>query len=137
MDFSLNDYLLIFIIITSGLLLLFPQALSGGVKMINVTNAVLLSNREACIIIDVRSEEKFNAGHIPDAINIPFTKLPEAIDSLKNKSNKTVLVYCGSGNSSGKAMRLLSQKGFESVMSIEGGFSEWVKLQLPVSHKNI
>ena len=137
MDFSLNDYLLIFIIITSGLLLLFPQALSGGVKMINVTNAVLLSNREACIIIDVRSEEKFNAGHIPDAINIPFTKLPEAIDSLKNKSNKIVLVYCGSGNSSGKAMRLLSQKGFESVMSIEGGFSEWVKLQLPVSHKNI
>ena len=137
MDFSLNDYLLIFIIITSGLLLLFPQALSGGVKMINVTNAVLLSNREACTIIDVRSEEKFNAGHIPDAINIPFTKLPEAIDSLKNKSNKIVLVYCGSGNSSGKAMRLLSQKGFESVMSIEGGFSEWVKLQLPVSHKNI
>jgi len=133
----LNDYLLIFIIITSGLLLLFPQALSGGVKMINVTNAVLLSNREACTIIDVRSEEKFNAGHIPDAINIPFTKLPEAIDSLKNKSNKIVLVYCGSGNSSGKAMRLLSQKGFESVMSIEGGFSEWVKLQLPVSHKNI
>jgi len=137
LDFSLNDYLLIFIIITSGLLLLFPQALSGGVKMINVTNAVLLSNREACTIIDVRSEEKFNAGHIPDAINIPFTKLPEAIDSLKNKSNKIVLVYCGSGNSSGKAMRLLSQKGFESVMSIEGGFSEWVKLQLPVSHKNI
>ena len=32
-------------------------------------------------------------------------------------------------------MRLLSQKGFESVMSIEGGFSEWVKLQLPISEK--
>ena len=137
MDFSLNDYLLVFIIVTSGLLLLFPRALLGGIKIINVTDAVLLMNREACTIIDVRNEEKFNEGHIPDAINIPFIKLPEAIDSLKNKSNKTVLVYCGSGNSSGKAMRLLSQKGFESVMSIEGGFSEWVKLQLPVSHKNI
>ena len=105
--------------------------------MIKVNDAVLLMNREPCTIIDVRGEEKFLAGHVPNAINIPYDKFPEAIDSLKNKSNKTVLVYCGSGNSSGKAMRLLSQKGFESVMSIEGGFSEWVKLQLPVSHKNI
>jgi len=137
LDFSLNDYLLIFIIITSGLLLLFPKALSGGVKTINVKNAVLLTNREACIIIDVRTEDKFNTGHIPEAINIPFIKLSEDIDKLKIKSKKVILIYCGSGNSSAKAMRLLSQKGFESVMSIEGGFSEWVKLQLPVSHKNI
>jgi len=137
LDFSLNDYLLIFIIITSGLLLLFPKALSGGVKTINVKNAVLLTNREACIIIDVRTKDKFNTGHIPEAINIPFIKLSEDIDKLKIKSKKVILIYCGSGNSSAKAMRLLSQKGFESVMSIEGGFSEWVKLQLPVSHKNI
>ena len=133
----MNDYLLIFIIITSGLLLLFPKALSGGVKTINVKNAVLLTNREACIIIDVRTKDKFNTGHIPEAINIPFIKLSEDIDKLKIKSKKVILIYCGSGNSSAKAMRLLSQKGFESVMSIEGGFSEWVKLQLPVSHKNI
>ena len=137
MDFTLNDYLLVFIILTSGLLLLFPRLLSGGIIVINVKEAVLLTNREACTIIDVRNEEKFNEGHIPDAINIPFIKLPEEINKLKNKSKKTILLYCGSGNSSGKAMKLLSQKGFESVMSIEGGFSEWVKLQLPVSHKNI
>ena len=137
MDFSLNDYLLVFIILTSGLLLLFPRALSGGIIIISVKDAVLLTNREACTIIDVRSEEKFNAGHIPDAINIPFIKLPEFIDKLKNKSKKTILLYCGSGNSSGKAMKLLSQKGFESVMSIEGGFAEWIKLQLPISQKNI
>ena len=137
MDLSLNDYLLIFIIITSGLLLLFPQVLSGGVRMINVKNSVLLMNREACTIIDVRSEEKFNAGHIPNAVNIPYNKLPEMVDKLKKQPKKTILVYCGSGNSSGKAMKLLNQKEFESVMSIEGGFSEWVKSQLPVSQKYI
>ena len=137
MDLSLNDYLLIFIIITSGLLLLFPQALSGGVIMINVKNSVLLMNREACTIIDVRSEEKFNIGHIPNAVNIPYNKLPEMVDKLKKQPKKTILIYCGSGNSSGKAMRLLNQKEFESVMSIEGGFSEWVKSQLPVSQKYI
>ena len=135
MDLSLNDYLLIFIIITSGLLLLFPQALSGGVRIINVKNSVLLMNREACTIIDVRSEEKFNVGHIPNAVNIPYNKLPEMVDRLKKQPKKTILVYCGSGNSSGKAMKLLNQKEFESVMSIEGGFSEWVKSQLPVSQK--
>jgi len=137
LDFSLNDYLLVFIIVTSGLLLLFPRALLGGIKIINVTDAVLLMNREACTIIDVRAEEKFNIGHIPNAISIPYNKLPGMVDELKKQSKKTILVYCGSGNSSGKAMKLLSQKEFESVISIEGGFTEWVKLQLPVVQNNI
>tara|TARA_B100000795_G_C22401033_1_gene287132 strand:- start:82 stop:495 length:414 start_codon:yes stop_codon:yes gene_type:complete len=137
LDFSLNDYLLIFIITTSGLLLLFPRALSGGIKLINVKDAVLLMNREACTIIDVRTEEKFNVGHIPNAISMPYSKFPEIIDNLKKQSKKTILVYCGSGNSSVKAMKLFNQKEFESVISIEGGFTEWVKLQLPVSQKNI
>jgi len=136
LDFSLNDYLLIFIIITSGLLLLFPKALSGGVKIINVKDAVLLMNRESCVIIDVRNEEKFKIGHIPNAINIPYEKLPEMIDKLKKYSKQTILVYCGSGNSSGKAMKLLNQKDFELVIIIEGGFNEWVKSQLPISQKN-
>jgi len=136
LDFSLNDYLLIFIIITSGLLLLFPKALSGGVKIINVKDAVLLMNRESCVIIDVRNEEKFKIGHIPNAINIPYEKLPEMIDKLKKYSKQTILVYCESGNSSGKAMKLLNQKDFELVIIIEGGFNEWVKSQLPISQKN-
>ncbi|MDC0127160.1 rhodanese-like domain-containing protein [Methylophilaceae bacterium] len=137
MDFSLNDYLLVFIILTSGLLLLFPQALSGGVKSINVKDAVLLMNREACTIVDVRTEEKFNISHIPNAISIPYSKLPGMLEKLNKQSKKTILVYCGSGNSSGRAMKLLNQEKFESVLSIEGGFSEWSKLQLPVTQKNI
>jgi len=137
LELSINDYLLIFIIITSGLLLLFPKALSGGIKTIDVKNAVLLMNREICIIVDVRNEEKFNAGHIPNAINIPFNKFSEEIDRLKRESEKTILVYCGSGNSSGKAMKILNQKEFKSAMIIEGGFSEWIKLQLPVSQKSL
>tara|TARA_X000000368_G_C23025506_1_gene709969 strand:+ start:1417 stop:1830 length:414 start_codon:yes stop_codon:yes gene_type:complete len=137
LDLSFNDYLLVFIIITSGLLLLFPQALSGGVKTINIKNAVLLMNREKCVILDVRNEEKFNLGHIPNAINIPFSELSNTMDKLKKESNKTILVYCNSGNSSGKAMKFLSQKEFVSVMSIEGGFSEWTKSQLPVSQTNL
>ena len=137
MDFSLNDYLLVFIIITSGLLLLFPQILSRGIRLINVKDAVLLMNREACTIIDVRPEDKFNLGHIPSALSAPYSKFPEIIDDLKKYSKKTILVYCGSGNSSIKVMKLLNQKEFASVMIIEGGFSEWVKLQLPVIQKNI
>ena len=94
-------------------------------------------NREDCEIIDVRDEQKFSVGHIPNAISMPYNNFPVLIDKSKIKSNKTILIYCGSGNSSLKATKLLAQKEFESVMSIEGGFSEWVKLQLPVSQKNI
>ena len=61
-------------------------------------------------IVDVRTPEEYSEGHLVDAINIPYDQIDENIDLDKNK---TILVYCRSGNRSGIAYDILEDLGFK------------------------
>ncbi len=86
-------------------------------------------NRQPTSIIDVRSKEEFMTTHLPNAISLPLNELKSRLGELKK--NKTILVYCRSGVTSAKAVKILSQHSFDSVISLEGGFEAWVKDNLP------
>lgn len=77
-------------------------------------------------LIDVRTPEEFNEGHIENAVNIDFYS-DQFIDEI-NKSldkNKTVFLYCKSGGRSGKAYTMLKENGFKEVYDLKGGYSNW------------
>lgn len=92
------------------------------------------------LIIDVREPEEFALGHIGNALNIPRGVLefrtdanyPGAIQSLSDKTAKIVL-YCRSGGRSALAAQSLSKMGYQSVVSMAGGFMAWEAAKLPVS----
>lgn len=85
-------------------------------------------------VIDVRSPEEFEQGHVPDAINIPMDQLIENVQDIA--PDQPIVTYCNMyhpGQSRGeKAQQLLSEKGFK-VQAIDGGFKEWTRLQLPTN----
>ncbi len=62
------------------------------------------------IVIDVRTEEEYNTGHVVGALNIPYDEIDEHVDLDKNK---TILVYCKSGNRSGTAYTILKDLGYK------------------------
>jgi rhodanese-related sulfurtransferase len=74
-------------------------------------------------VIDVRSPEEFEAGHIPNATLIPLEKLEEMQSEL-DKSEKYILV-CRSGNRSATASSLLKEKGFKEIYNLSGGMNGW------------
>lgn len=79
-------------------------------------------------IIDVRSMEEFNSGHIEGALHMPHTQIAELIGShVKDKDAKIVL-YCRSGNRAGKAQRVLQKLGYTAVEN--GGGLEDVRKRL-------
>src|SRR6185295_11633470 len=84
-----------------------------------------LMNKPNTVILDVRTPEKFERGHIPHAtlINLRDQNFSQQLDSLDK--SKTYLVYCGSGSRSSKASGLLRKKGFTSIYNLEDGFSQW------------
>lgn len=85
------------------------------------------------VILDVRTAEEFNTGHLISAINADYNqadKFSAYLDSLDK--NKTYFIYCRSGNRSGKAMQLMADKGFTSVINLEGGITAWHSAGLPV-----
>lgn len=77
-------------------------------------------------IIDIRSSEEFDQGHIPGAINIPMDELPARID--EREWDDDVVVACPIGQSSVQAARLIgSYEGADAdgIASMEGGYDAW------------
>ena len=71
------------------------------------------------IIVDVRTKEEYDVGHLVEAINIPYDQIDENADLDKNK---VILVYCKSGNRSGIAFNILNGLGY-TVYDL-GAFNE-------------
>lgn len=77
------------------------------------------------IVIDVRTAEEFSEGHIQDAIliNIYDPNFKTKIGELDK--NGKYLMFCRSGNRSGKAVLQMTQMGFKDVLNIAGGIIAW------------
>lgn len=74
-------------------------------------------------IIDIRDNDSFTSGNIPNSKNYNSTdliKLAESTDKQKN-----IVVVCYHGNSSRKVASFLTASGFQNVYSLIGGYSEW------------
>jgi phage shock protein E len=78
------------------------------------------------LVIDVRSKQEFDAGHFSTAINIPHDQIGNQIDKLKPYKQKTILLYCHSGNRAAVAEKVLRQNGFVKVVNA-GGYSGIIK----------
>jgi phage shock protein E len=74
-------------------------------------------------LVDVRSPAEFATGHIPGAVNIPVQELEQRLSELEPKQAPIVL-YCRSGNRSGRAAGVLKSAGFSGVHDL-GAMSRW------------
>lgn len=92
----------------------------------------LLSENKDIIIIDVRTPQEFNAGHIKDAknINVADKNFNSRIEGLDRDS--TYLVYCRTGNRSRYAIQFMEEQNFKSLYHLEHGITEWVGSGNPV-----
>ncbi len=84
-------------------------------------------------IIDVRTPEEVASGYIANAINIDFHS-PAFYEKIsKLDKNKTYLIYCQSGNRSGKALDIMAELNFREVYNILGGILAWKAEGLPTT----
>ena len=85
--------------------------------------------RDGRELIDVRSPDEHEAGHIAGDRSIPFDRLREEAEQLPK--DQPVVVYCRSGDRSGAAAEALRASGYDAY-SIEGGLLRWQEQGLPV-----
>ena len=83
-----------------------------------------LNLKEKKNIIDIRSIEKYNNRHIPEAINIPSEKLILNPDKYLNKETKYYL-YCQHGKTSYSVCKILSNMGYKTI-NINGGYESFI-----------
>lgn len=96
-------------------------------------DAIRLINQEDAVVLDVRGENEFLAGHIINAVNIPLTYLEKRIGELEQYKGRPMVVVCQSGARSGQACAQLRKHGFDQVSSLGGGLLAWQHDKFPVS----
>ncbi len=84
----------------------------------------IIDSDEDYIILDVRTEEEYAEGHIPDSLLIPDYEIEEKAEEMLTDKEQTILVYCRSGNRSKDASEKLAQMGYTDVREF-GGINDW------------
>jgi rhodanese-related sulfurtransferase len=76
------------------------------------------------IILDVRTQEEYDQGHIEGALLLPLSDIQRGELSLLEDKDQVILVYCRSGNRSQTAAKLLIDEGYKNVYDF-GGIVDW------------
>ena len=84
------------------------------------------------IIVDIRTPQELNEGHIENAVNIDFYSEAFKGDLDRLEKNRTYFIYCRSGNRSGRAVPVMKELGFKEVYNLSVGIKGWVAEGLPV-----
>ena len=84
----------------------------------------IMDTGEDFVVLDVREQEEYDAGHIHRAILIPYTDIEQKAEAVLADKNQTVLVYCRSGRRSKIAAESLAKLGYVKVKEF-GGILDW------------
>ena len=84
----------------------------------------IMDSEEGYIILDVREQDEYDAGHIPGAILIPYTQIEEKADEMLPDKDQLILVYCRSGRRSKIAAEALVELGYTNIKEF-GGIIDW------------
>jgi rhodanese-related sulfurtransferase len=133
LEFIKNNLLLFAVALASGAMLLWPlvRRTTGG-PWVSPAQATHLINREDALVLDVRDPGEYGASHILGAKSLPLAHAESGAGDVAKKKEATLILYCDSGDRSGKAAAALKKQGYTKVVSLSGGFGAWKQAGLPV-----
>ena len=92
-------------------------------KDIDYETAQKILKKQNGILIDVRSKQEYEEGHLPNAILMPLYDLEEKITEKEPNKQRNIVLYCSSGIRSKQAKIQLEQMGYTNVFHIKGGLN--------------
>ena len=108
------------------------QHVRSEISEIDATHARERIESGEPVVVDVREQDEWDEGHIGGAIHVPRGHLESRIERLAPDTSRPVVVYCSAGNRSAFAAKTLTDLGYEDVVSLAGGFTDWKRNGFPV-----
>ena len=138
LEFSTNHPVLMvsFAAITGFILFTEYRNVTAKFTSLGPSAAISIINQDDSVLLDVRENNEIADGMLADAIHIPLSNIGKRLSEMDKHKDKSVVVYCRSGNRSTGVCRTLTGKGFDKVYNLSGGIMAWQDAHLPVSKKN-
>ena len=80
---------------------------------------------EGATWIDVREADEWQEGHVPGAVHVPRGHLESRVEAVAPSRSQPIVVYCAGGSRSAFAAKSLQELGYEHVVSLDGGYTDW------------
>lgn len=120
------------LLLTAILMWLGAAAASADVESVLPRDlAERLASDAPPVVLDVRSDAEWNAGHIEGALHIPVADVEARLSEIPR--DRDVVVHCGVAPRARAAQAMLVKSGHEHIQHLEGGFTAWGSAGLPVS----
>ncbi|OIJ14432.1 rhodanese [Anaerobacillus alkalilacustris] len=119
-------YHLILLFLLLGLFFGYKQFQTIGIAQINTDQLAEMrmnDDQEDIVYIDVREPHEFKNGHINGMVNVPLSQLENNYDIIPKE--KTVVIFCRSGNRSLQAANILKDIGYKDLVNVKGGILDW------------
>ena len=81
--------------------------------------------KNGAVIIDVRSSQEYDEGHINNAINIPYYEIKKNVNNVLKNKNQEIVLYCQTGFRSKQAYKKLIKLEYKNVYNLFGGLEKW------------
>jgi adenylyltransferase/sulfurtransferase len=108
------------------------QQVRAEISEVDATRARELIDSGEPLVVDVREQDEWDEGHIPGAVHVPRGYLESRIERAAPDPSHPIVVYCSAGNRSAFAAKTLEEMGYEDVVSLAGGFTDWKRNGFPV-----
>ncbi len=92
-----------------------------------------IDNNDDFILMDVREQSEWAAGHLPGAVYLGKGLIECKIESVIPERDKKIVLYCGGGFRSALAAQSIQKMGYTNVISMDGGFRGWREARLPTT----
>ena len=129
-QFLIQEWMLTSLLAALVIVYTMRERVKSGVPITN-NQLTALVNADKAVVLDIRPTAEFKAGHLVDAINIPYERINSDLATLEKYKSKTVIIVDKMGQYAGTAGRQLAKEGFE-VRRLSGGISEWQNQNLPL-----
>ena len=134
-EFISQNLALVALFLVSGVMLFWPEIsrlVGAAGNEIGTLEATRLMNQGPTVVIDVRDEKEYAAGHLPRARHVPLKDLDKKAAELGKFKDKPVILTCRSGPRAAAAARTLRKAGFANVYQLKGGIAAWQQASLPL-----
>jgi len=105
---------------------------SGYFTIANIAGLKTQLKNDQTVLVDVREPSEYQAGHIPNAINIPLRTLAQTLDEIPR--DRPVVVYCSTGYRSAMGVMTLHLLGYENVQGFPPSFAAWKTAGEAIAH---
>lgn len=130
-EFAIQHYYLVGAWVLTLLLLLATEKRKSG-KSVTPAEATRLINKESGVVLDIRTRKEWDTGRITGAHHIPLADLERRLSELDKYKSKPIIVVCNLGQAAGTASKALKAAGYEQVVRLSGGMTEWKNQNMPI-----